>query len=332
MTARLAALVISSLVALALAELGARLFVSVREIGPTFSVYDPILGARHKQNLTATRRTPEFTMQISTNSRGQRGPETVAEDQEAAARIVFVGDSFTQGYGVDDGEEFPRLVAARLEAEGIRAEVLNEGVGDTGTGRALRLVSGYASEPGCPTILVYQFSVNDVGDDYRDGFFTLDESGGLVEAPLPVPRSRLRRLQPLVDAIPGLSNSHLFAAMMQVARARRQLERVDLTPSRETYPASEKLTLRLIAEIIATARGRGWQVVVLTANASPAVSARIETLARSMSVEFVWVPAKAERPDLYYRVDGHWNPAGHVEAATRLQEPIERMLSRPVSR
>lgn len=335
--ARLAALALSTLAALALVEVGTRWFVPVRELGPAFSLYDPILGARHKPNQRTTRWTPEFTMQLSTNSSGQRGPEPTPDDRSAAARILFVGDSFTEGYGVDDGQEYPRLVATRLAGLGIRAQIINEGVGNTGTGRAYRLVRAYASEPDRQTILVYQFSANDFGDDQRDGFFSLAGDGRLAEAPVPVPLVFLRRIQPVVDAIPGLSRSHFFAALMQIARARRQPERAASAPTEEgAIPASdgerEQLTLRLIAEIIAAATSRGWQVVILVADASPDVASRIEEVARSGSAAFVRVPDKSERPDLYYRVDGHWNPAGHAEAAARLRTPLEGWLPRLASR
>ncbi len=220
MRVRLAALGLASIAAAVFLELGARFLIHVREIGPSFSVYDPVLGSRHKRGLSASRWTPEFTMRISTNSLGQRGPEPTPADLDAKLRILFLGDSFTEGYGVDDGEEFPRRVAARLAAEGRSVRILNEGVGNTGTGRAVRLLRDYPIEPERATALVYQASSNDFGDDHRDGFFRLDADGRLVEAPLPVPQSFLRRVQPVIDRIPGLTYSRAFAALLQVARSR----------------------------------------------------------------------------------------------------------------
>jgi hypothetical protein len=44
---------------------------------------------------------------------------------------------------------------------------------------------------------------------------------------------------------------------------------------------------------------------------------RARFLERFPELRFLVFPSKAERPDLYYRKDGHWNPAGHVLAATR---------------
>ena len=327
MRVRLAALLLASIAAGVFLELGARLLVPAREVGPSFSVYDPVLGSRHKRGLSASRRTPEFTMRISTNSLGQRGPEPTPAELDAKLRVLFVGDSFTEGYGVDDGEEFPRRVAARLAAEGRSVRILNEGVGNTGTGRAVRLLRGYPIEPERATVLVYQASSNDFGDDHRDGFFRLDADGRLVEAPLPVPQSFLRRVQPAIDRIPGLTYSHAFAALLQLARSRGRVADAAPTPvPGANEPQRERLTLRLLAELIAAARARGWPVIVLTSDAEPDVASRIESVALAESAEFVRMPAKSERPDLYYRVDGHWNRDGHVEAAERLREPLERAL------
>ncbi len=323
---RLVSLALATLVALALFEIGARWLVPVREIGPSFSLYDPILGSRHKVDLRATRWTPEFTMHLSTNSRGQRGPEPTPSELAAKSRVVFVGDSFTEGYGVDDGEEFARLIAAQLRAGGRDVRVLNEGVGNTGTGRALRLVRGYADEAGLPTVLVYQSSANDFGDDLRDGFFRLGADGELVEAPVPVPRSLLRRIQPVVDRIPGLSHSHVFAAVMQIARSRRSPDPATAASMPASDAERERLTLRLLAELIATARDRGWPVVVLCADALPEVASSVGQVARESGAAFVAMPDKSARPDLYYRIDGHWNRSGHVEAARRLRAPIEGAL------
>lgn len=326
MRARLAALGLASLVAGALLELGARLLVPVREVGPSFSVYDPVLGSRHKRDLSASRRTPEFTMTITTNSLGQRGSEPTPADLGAAVRVLFVGDSFTEGYGVDDGEEFPRRIAARLAAEGRSVRVVNEGVGNTGTGRAVRLLRDYPSGPERATVLVYQASSNDFADDLRDGFFRLGPEGELVEAPLPVPRSLLRRVQPVVDLVPGLSYSHAFAALLQAARSREREGAAAPAAAPSADAQRERLTLRLLAELIAGARARRWPVVVLTSDAEGDVASRIEAVALAESAAFVRMPAKSERPDLYYRVDGHWNRDGHVEAALRLREPLDRAL------
>src|SRR6185295_7928209 len=109
---RNSALFLLSLVAsLGLAEVVVQAFVPVRDVGPSFTVYDPVLGKRLKASFSAERITPEFRMRLSTNSLGFRGPEPKAI---SSGPILFLGDSFTMGYGVRDGEEYPARVATEL--------------------------------------------------------------------------------------------------------------------------------------------------------------------------------------------------------------------------
>jgi len=55
-------------------------------------------------------------------------------------RIVFLGDSLTAGYGLEQSQAVPALIQARLKKEGYPFEVVNAGVsGDTSAGGLRRL-------------------------------------------------------------------------------------------------------------------------------------------------------------------------------------------------
>lgn len=114
-------------------EILVRLFVPVRNVGPTFSVYDSVYGKRHKPSFQTVRSSPEFRMAFTTNSEGFRGPE----EPKRKGGVLFIGDSFTEGYGVNDGEEFPALVRDEMRKRMGRAAppVWNAGIGDVGNGR-----------------------------------------------------------------------------------------------------------------------------------------------------------------------------------------------------
>jgi acyl-CoA thioesterase-1 len=57
-----------------------------------------------------------------------------------ALRILFLGDSITAAYGLDERQGFVHLVGERLDSVGIPATVINAGVsGDTSTGGLNRL-------------------------------------------------------------------------------------------------------------------------------------------------------------------------------------------------
>ena len=63
-------------------------------------------------------------------------------------RILVLGDSLTAGYGLEDGDSFPRRLEARLRDDGIAARVINSGVsGDTSAGGLQRLSWALAETP-----------------------------------------------------------------------------------------------------------------------------------------------------------------------------------------
>ena len=54
--------------------------------------------------------------------------------------ILFLGDSLTAGFGVEQGEAFPSLIKEKIEAEHLSFDVINAGLsGDTSAGGLRRL-------------------------------------------------------------------------------------------------------------------------------------------------------------------------------------------------
>jgi len=74
-------------------------------------------------------------------------------------RIVFLGDSLTAGYGLEQSQAVPALIQARLKKEGYPFEVVNAGVsGDTSAGGLSRLEWSLAGDV---RILVLELGAND---------------------------------------------------------------------------------------------------------------------------------------------------------------------------
>ncbi|MEI9887879.1 MAG: arylesterase [Rhizomicrobium sp.] len=66
----------------------------------------------------------------------------------APVKILALGTSLTQGYGVAPGFDFTAVLEARLKASGIDAKVINAGVsGDTSAGGLARLDWSLADHP-----------------------------------------------------------------------------------------------------------------------------------------------------------------------------------------
>jgi acyl-CoA thioesterase-1 len=72
----------------------------------------------------------------------------VAPSTAAPVRILMLGTSLTQGYGLPPGTEIPALLQTRLRRTGIDAKVINAGVsGDTSAGGLSRLDWSLSDHP-----------------------------------------------------------------------------------------------------------------------------------------------------------------------------------------
>ena len=322
---RNAALVLLSVVfSLGLAEIAIRLFIPVRDVGPSFTIYDPVLGKRNKAGFSAERITPEFRMRLSTNSLGFRGPEPNGFPRRP---ILFLGDSFTLGYGVSDGEEYPARIANALrQRHGNQAPpVVNAGIGDSGNGFWVKFLRREADAMQ-PRLVVMQLLDNDFADNRNEKLFALEAGGMLRELPLPEP-SGMRKLQRVIEIVPGLSHSYLVGLLRQVrmpmlgsgeppAAGPQQVQQLQMT---------DQLTLRIVEEALSICAARGWRILGLLVGLPEARTAAVKALFARHSVPVVVIPAKNEQPDLYYKIDGHWNAGGHAFAASRVLEALDAL-------
>ena len=93
--------------------------------------------------------------------------------------MFFIGDSYTMGYGVSDGEEFPELVRRELVARRLEIPVFNAGTGDTGNGRWVKFLRNEGGRLN-PRLVILQVSENDFADNLKEGLFAIAPSGDLV--------------------------------------------------------------------------------------------------------------------------------------------------------
>ncbi len=315
----------TAIVTLLCAEFLVRAFVPVRELGAVLSFQSAELGKQLRPNVRTERQSPEFTMRFSTNSEGHRGPER----QGFAKPILFLGDSFTMGYGVSDGLEFPALVQRRLrELLPDRAtEIVNAGVGNNGNGQWLKFLRLYLQALD-PAIVVLQLSQNDFDDNLNENYFSISADGRLIENEVQI--SLVRQLEHTVSLLPGVANSHLYAAVREAYYYSRQsrspgpatpeivpetaIEQNEPSPDRYRY----QLTSRLVAEAIEFCRTHGYPVLALLVGFQGEELSIISAVLDRHGVSVIAIPDKPDRPELYFAVDGHWNEAGHNFVADQL--------------
>lgn len=77
----------------------------------------------------------------------------------APVKILMMGTSLTQGYGLPPGTEIPAVLQAKLKSAGIGADVINAGVsGDTSAGGLARIDWSLADHP---NVAIVELGSND---------------------------------------------------------------------------------------------------------------------------------------------------------------------------
>lgn len=306
---------IVGLASLVAAEVVVRLSGVAREVGPSFTEWHATDGVHIRRSIQVTRTTSEYTMTFTSNAAGFRGPELPPTIERS---LLLLGDSFTMGYGVDDGDVFAARLAGSMPPG---CTVVNAGIGGTGNGRWLHVLEREHARLR-PAVVVLQICSNDVDDNVREGLFTLAAEGRLV-AHAPAPPSAMRRLQGWIDAIPGASSLHLVGLGRQIgARGTMPPDAVEATAP--TAGPAHDLFLALVRAAVDRVRESGALPLLFTADATEEQARPLRELGEGLGVPVLRMPSRAERPELYYRVDGHWNAAGHRHVAEQLAAALAR--------
>ena len=111
---------------LGVAEVGARLLWKE----PTHFLHQVLPGGMHMEpNTEDVYKTNEFEFKVSSNRFGHRDWQWTDAVMKDPCNIVFIGDSFVFGYGVDDAYTVPTQLERQLAKDGRKTEVFNLGLG-----------------------------------------------------------------------------------------------------------------------------------------------------------------------------------------------------------
>jgi len=302
---------------LIICELIVRVFIPVRNVGPSFTVYDPVSGKTNKPNFSAKRFTPEFTMKISFNSDGYRGPEIESDKNR---NILFLGDSFTLGYGVNDDEEFPALIRQEFPND---VSVINAGMGDNGNGRWLKFLKTKAEKYN-PELIVFQIMQNDFDENKMENLFRISSSEELQELKV-TPPGLARKVQKIVEFVPFVPYSYLIGLLRQ-ARIKPSYKPKVAVKNKINFELSykEKLTLKILDECFSFCQKKDWQMMIILVGISGRKLDVLEELFAKYGFPIIQIPSKKERPELYYIIDGHWNKDGHIYTANIISQKLKQ--------
>jgi len=174
---------LSLLVAFAVAEVAVR-HISPQEVGPVRFACYPELGYIPVPGQQGERRLPGvFAFRYSNNSLGWRGRREYREVKPTEYRVLFLGDSFTYGLGVNDDQTFAVQVEKDLRAGLWSVEVMNAGCPGKGTDYALKCFQTVAHKFH-PDLTALGFFGNDFQDNAWGEYYTIGRRGELRVKPL----------------------------------------------------------------------------------------------------------------------------------------------------
>src|SRR5712692_1770548 len=116
---RLALVGCSTLVGFLLLEMVVRLIEPREVIREFFERPDPVLHHKFIPGARGRQKTTEFDAGYVINSLGLRDKEISREKPAGTRRILMLGDSFTEGNGVDETETFSSRLQAKLNEAGF---------------------------------------------------------------------------------------------------------------------------------------------------------------------------------------------------------------------
>jgi acyl-CoA thioesterase-1 len=80
-------------------------------------------------------------------------------ENSPAQKIIFLGDSLTEGYGVSQEQAYPALVQERAKAQGKNWQIINAGISGSTTASALSRVKWQLKQK--PTAILIALGAND---------------------------------------------------------------------------------------------------------------------------------------------------------------------------
>lgn len=196
---RIIGVILGFLVAFAIAEAAVRI-ISPQEVGPVRFACHPELGEIPVPGQQGVRTSSGvFTFKFSNNSLGWRGSREYQEAKQTDYRVLFLGDSFTYGLGVNDDQTFAAQVEEDLTKARLSVEVMNAGCPGKGTDYELKCFQTVGRRFH-PDLTVLCFFSNDFQDNERGEYYNIGKQGELSPKPLNCNRLTIKTV---LDRLPG---------------------------------------------------------------------------------------------------------------------------------
>jgi hypothetical protein len=263
----------------------------------------------------------------TTSAYGFRAPTMAVANRYDRPNIVVLGDSYSFGNGVNDGEEYPAVLDRLL---GERANVVNLGVPGYGLTQEIRLFYEFGQVYD-PAIVLLQFSDNDPDDNlfYRvtaveDGRFVFkaDQSLGTF----------LRKVKSWLSGS-RIQRSQLYNFLRNTAYEALRRRHVEQALSSRAAPhGKQALYNELLDVLVRDLDRRGIDVVLLGVTGHlaqfPDIAAKVQALSDAGLLSHLptepWFAGASD----YATPEGHaWGAKAHRLVAERLAPALEALLA-----
>jgi lysophospholipase L1-like esterase len=260
--------------------------------------YHPTLGWDKPPGVEGWIRRPEYNAHLVINAHGLRGPDRGYEKPRGVHRTLLLGDSFTEGYTVDEEESVRARLERLLDAAGCAPhEVINGGTAAYSTDQEylffLEEGARYA-----PDVVVLLFFYNDLPGDTPGGldkprFDVVGERLVLRNSPVPPPAPGRREARPFAVK-PWRGSVALRLLSDRTSGANPRLHRV-LARLGLVEPETEEAMPR---ELWPFGPGHKEDVALMWRRARAVLGAlKEEALSRGARLVVFYVPARFEVDD-----------------------------------
>lgn len=250
---------------------------SPQDLRLNFTQWDEYVGFVNIPGIEGTTVHSDYHMKVRINSKGLRDREFDYQKEPDTYRIGVFGDSFTFGEGVQNNETFPKLLEHLLRADeqlvrtGKKIEVLNFGIGKTGTSHQYALYRQEGKKYDLDLVIIGFLSANDFSDNVP-GVFAM-KNGELAH--VPTNYSSIRKLQKIVYYVPFYkwltANSHLVNLVRKKATQLDDRWRTtagaplaiigDAQADKDPLPVD--ITLKLIKEFVEESKQAGSRLLLV---------------------------------------------------------------------
>ncbi|MGI6454410.1 MAG: SGNH/GDSL hydrolase family protein [bacterium] len=310
---------------------------------------DPLTGWRGKRNFSARFATPAFNTRIVHDERGFRKQEFPSPEPVPKQTIFVFGDSFTWGWGVDQGEVFTDQMSLSL----ADSQIVNYGINGMGTvGEYLLFQQECEPLLQAQDVVLVMFYLNDFLDNIQPNGARVyaDWNHGEIEMIHPKTRAHAGRLKKILSYsyLYNILSYQLNTLKKQLGEQREQIifaQQVDL---HDQHPAFQ-VTKHFLHEFKTACQNKQADFVLVyipgqyeldegegngdqKRQIEHSFHSAIQAITDSLDIEMLdllpyFLEVKHEQPEVRLTLygDAHWNALGHQYAARAIAAYLDNL-------